>query len=1035
MEELEPVKFTEYEKNLEAPIISRLATPFSVNHRDKDGRSAWFYFCTKTIPHVLNSKVTGKSAYLANILSILVQNGAATAYEQATDDEAPALLVSATLESVNDNTDDDDSHAAILAEFLLDAICTSIDIGMMIKHPKIVELLIWSVLDAQKPLLRKLLELGVDVHAKCDFHRFGVFYQDESAMDNAIEGEVDLEILSMLLIRAQPNQIPTVKKGKLQPRHFDLLMHSKRAHSESHSRLKSFEALLEAGLDPDARSSNLVTAAMVAASAGSVEALQMLARFRADFTLVNKDGWTVVHHAMAAGQVSVLKYLRHKLMKDEDWSRRVSVTLGPGGPLTQSRYFNWTLTHLAAYKSDSDVLQFLKETDLLGDVDTRDQEDITPLHVAVCSITTATTKWLIDNGANVNARYGVQDNRALHVAMRLGRLENSLALIEAGADFAANSIGVTPEMQVHMSIRTGLLSMLPQLGLPIPPTVYEVLKRDHKLQSTGGLFRAITSGNLEMCHYAMKELPELPQTINSCGDCTPLIVALAWQQPNIAKLFLEHGASTTGIPCQVVQKRGVCFDSALNIAVGNPSFNPILEQILERSLEYEMHWTQNPRLWMPLHLAAAFNPDAIEILLSHVFKYSECFRSRLERNPGGHRGGYTFLDELLECRAPISPKGTNPWYVPGGTALHTAAIRNKPKAVEILLGCNLDIDVKDTYGSTALHYSAVRGHIGVTEKLLERGANFRTLNYKGASPLMTAARSRATGRDVMSCLTSLEPNRLSEDLEGQTALHYAALGGNLKSFIHLLDAGWDPYQLDEKQRSPLECSLCSTSLTSYVYARYFDFAHMISISSEPHPISQFPNLLGLRLFCKWLPRVSRLRWLNTVSTVGDTPLIRAAEMGHVGFMKIHIEAGADLEIVDRVGHTALIAACRTGRLPVIAYLVHQGAKMEYTHESCIMNALRSAIGHPEIVRWFLVDRWTAQDKLTNSVSNPEKTEKQWAGIRTVQIPLCGGFERPMGVSLFAYTRDLHRFSREGWRRIVPLAWDTIAHLVLLPEEL
>ena len=105
-----------------------------------------------------------------------------------------------------------------------------------------------------------------------------------------------------------------------------------------------------------------------------------------------------------------------------------------------------------------------------------------------------------------------------------------------------------------------------------------------------------------------------------CGKCTPLIVALEHDQVEIASFFLNLGASTGGKSCTHLDNSGIGM-SALELAIKRPIFNPILEQILEQCLLYEAHWSQRFDYWRPLHIAAAFNSDAIDILANHFLKH------------------------------------------------------------------------------------------------------------------------------------------------------------------------------------------------------------------------------------------------------------------------------------------------------------------------------------------------------------------------------------------------------------------------------
>jgi len=103
---------------------------------------------------------------------------------------------------------------------------------------------------------------------------------------------------------------------------------------------------------------------------------------------------------------------------------------------------------------------------------------------------------------------------------------------------------------------------------------------------------------------------------------------------------------------------------------------------------------------------------------------------------------------------------------------------------------------------------------------------------------------------------------------------------------------------------------------------------------------------------------------------------------------------------------ALIVACAQGQLPSIKFLFRQGAKVECTSNSRVITALEAAMGNHEVTRWFLVDRFTDQYKLTGTPFNSDKHvgTRHWSGVRQVQIPLQGKYERPMETSLMEHAR-------------------------------
>jgi len=616
-------------------VVSSLATPFCATSPDREGNLAWLYFCTKMVPHfLLVERPSLQHRFLVGVSSVLIDRGALTAYNSAAEDSGIGLLIRTCLEiMVKIATEDRESSSLSIAVFLRHVLTATTENDLLITNPQVPRLLIWSITQSESALFEKLLELGVDVHATSEY------YDGDSAVDVSIEGEVEQRFFEKLLAHAESHRIPKLDARGLMRHHVLLTpretvdkehltqgsVHPRK--SEVATAVWKLEAILKKGVDPNLRSQHGRTAAHVAASSGNSEAIKTLMAHRADLTLLDRYGWSVVHHAAAGRHVNVLRDLR--LLPDlvKEWYRPatfiVSLRGSPAklcGPLAFARYTRCTLAHFAAYGSNSQVLEFLQENKILGDIDAKCDEGVTPLHFAACFYGSDTIRWLLVNGADVDAKCGTRGISALHIAMRWGCLEAAITLIEADAKFASDSAGITPETLAHPTIREELINILPQVGVPIPPAVLDVIRRDYKRQSSGSLMTTIISGDFQACRTIIGAASKFPEVTKECGKCTPLIVALEHGQVEIASFFLSLGASTGGKSCMQVDRFGIGV-SALELAIQRPVFNPILEQILERCLLQETHWSQRSNYWRPFHIAAAFNSDAINILANHVLKH------------------------------------------------------------------------------------------------------------------------------------------------------------------------------------------------------------------------------------------------------------------------------------------------------------------------------------------------------------------------------------------------------------------------------
>ena len=184
--------------------------------------------------------------------------------------------------------------------------------------------------------------------------------------------------------------------------------------------------LLDAGFDPNNRSSRGENALMLAARAGNVDIVKLLIGHGVDPSVCDAQGCNIAHYALEGGHVEVVYALRDCKL---DWGAKGEMSIH--GRMLQ----DVTALHLAAKHPDSSLLECLTDEKLISDVDCVTGTRLTPLHIAVWSQQPRNVAVLLSKGANVNVLgdglYGISP---LHLAAGFGNQELVSEFLRHGCD-------------------------------------------------------------------------------------------------------------------------------------------------------------------------------------------------------------------------------------------------------------------------------------------------------------------------------------------------------------------------------------------------------------------------------------------------------------------------------------------------------------------------------------------------------------------------------------------------------------------------
>ena len=137
------------------------------------------------------------------------------------------------------------------------------------------------------------------------------------------------------------------------------------------------------------------------------------------------------------------------------------------------------------------------------------------------------------------------------------------------------------------------------------------------------------------------------------------------------------------------------------------------------------------------------------------------------------RGDSAKIEHFRRCGADINTQNKNGNSPPSTTHLHIAAWKGDTHIVVRILARTTDTDInaKNQYGDTPLHYAAEGGHLDIVKLLLacdEIDTNLK--NNEGETPLHITGHAGV----VALLLTHKETDVNAKNKYGNTPLHYAA---------------------------------------------------------------------------------------------------------------------------------------------------------------------------------------------------------------------------------------------------------------------
>ncbi|XP_055972965.1 inversin [Sorex fumeus] len=205
----------------------------------------------------------------------------------------------------------------------------------------------------------------------------------------------------------------------------------------------------------------------------------------------------------------------------------------------------------------------------------------------------------------------------------------------------------------------------------------------------------------------------------------------------------------------------------------------------------------------PLHYAAQSNfAETVKVFLNHPsVKDDSDLEGRTSFMWAAGKGSDDVLKTMLSLKSDIDINMADKY---GGTALHAAALSGHVNTVKLLLENNAQVDATDVMKHTPLFRACEMGHKDVIQTLIKGGARVDLVDQDGHSLLHWAA--LGGNADVCQILIENKINPNVQDYAGRTPLQCAAYGGYINCMAVLMENNADPNIQDKEGRTALHWS-------------------------------------------------------------------------------------------------------------------------------------------------------------------------------------------------------------------------------------
>jgi ankyrin repeat protein len=369
---------------------------------------------------------------------------------------------------------------------------------------------------------------------------------------------------------------------------------------------------------------------------------------------------------------------------------------------------------------------------------------------------------------------------------------------------------------------------------------------------------------------------------------TPLIVSADYEELEIARILLRHGAT--------VDTRDECGSTPLVFA-SRTGHLEIARLLIQSGAAVD---SRDEVDTTPLMFSSdEGHLDIAQLLIQSGAAIDS--QDRDGRTPlmfTSKTGHIDIAQLLIQNGAAVDHKSKN-----GQTPLTFASFDGRLEIVRLLIQNGAAVDTCDEEGWTPLMVASHKGHLEIARLLIQNGAAVDSRDIRGQTPLMHSSERGHLDIILLLLQSGAAVNTCGQ--EGWTALMLASHYGYIHVVQELIDHGAATNVQNTYLSTPLHLASANghLSIVELLIERHLDVDKR---NKDQKPALHRRTALG-RLRTQRFRLKSRST-LNPQDCYGWTPLHTAAHHGHIDIVILLLEFGADVKVRNSSDQTALDVA-------------------------------------------------------------------------------------------------------------------------------